>query len=229
MSFGLIIRGNDEKTFITPNVTPVNFIKKITVNVPESRNKQKISVNTFIPDKYIVLPFIRAVNLRWRTASARLIQSNPINGYKTFIIDAVSDGFELEIYLFANFIPKLTNYGLEIYNKGQDLVYNNLCQPLEIKFCPKPDLYFFGQNGESKLRDMIMIEQGFPVAALCTSYGLKSFTIGANGGHLTYHIFSTAIGSQVGLHLLVYTSSDKYQYNYPQIGDIAYIDTRKYQ
>lgn len=228
MSYGLTIKNDEGKAFISPNATPMNFIKKMDIWINKASLNQRKYLNTGISDNYIMLPFIRAIEDH-NNAPAMVGRLLSIDGAK--VIEIVHEGyypFNLEVYLFANYVPKLTNYGLEIYDENHDIIYNNTCQPLEIHFLKKPDHRLFGQNGEMKERDNIMIDIGFPVAALCTSYGLKSFHIGAQNGHIEYDIFSTAIKNSVGLHLKP-GKQGKYAFKYPNIGDIPYIDVRKYK
>lgn len=229
MSYGLTIKNNEGKTFISPNVTPMNFIKKMNIWIPKrSGGTTKKYLDTGITDNYTVLPFIRAVGGH-NLAPAMLSRIFSKNGIIT--IEITHYGYleyNLEVYLFANLVPKLTNYGLEIYNENHDVIYNNTCRPLEMEFLKKPDHSLFGKDNAGKLRDSVMIDMGHPVAALCTSYGLKSFTSGANVGWVTYHLFSTAINNSAGLNL-IHQGGGKFRLKYPHIGDIPYIDIRKYE
>lgn len=229
MSYGLTIKNDEGKTFISPNVTPMSFIKKMNIWIPKRTGYPiRKHLNTGIADNYIVLPFIRAIGYEDR-APAMVSGMLSQNGVK--VIEILHEGYieyTLEVYLFANFVSKLTNYGLEIYNENHDIIYNNACKPLEMEFLKRPDYTLFGKENEMKLRDSIMVEIGHPVAALCTSYGLKSFHAGAQNGHTTHHIFSTAINNSAGLQL-IYKNEGKYRGRYPSIGDIPYIDVRKYK
>lgn len=229
MSYGLTIKNNEGKTFISPNLTPMNFIKKMNIWIPRNnRSPAKKYLDTGITDNYTVLPFIRAVGgYDWAPVMLSSIFSK--NGI--IIIEITHDGwveYNLEVYLFANLVPKLTNYGLEIYDENHYVIYNNECRPLEMKFSKKPDHSLFGKDNSRRERNSVMVDIGHPVAALCTSYGLKSFTSGANVGWVTYHIFSNAINNSVGLNL-IYQGEGKFRLRYPSIGDIPYIDTRKYE
>lgn len=229
MSYGLTIKNDEGKTFISPNVTPMNFIKKMNIWIPK-RNGYPIRkyLDTGIADNYIVLPFIRAITPK-DIAPAMVSRMLSKNGVKVIeILHEKYIEYTLEVYLFANFVPKLTNYGLEIYNDSHQIIYNNTCNPLEINFIKKPNPRLFGEETGYKERSSIMIDIGHPIAALCTSYGLKSFHAGPQNGHATYHIFSTAINNSVGLQL-IYKNEGKYQGRYPNIGDIPYIDVRKYK
>lgn len=232
MSYGLIIKNSENKAFISPNITPMNFIKRVDVTI-DGGMVRTARFNTGIPCNYVILPFIRVININSRDpywAPIRMLELTSENGMHVITLQKKEQRSisNVEVYLFSNFVPKLTKYGLEIYNENQEMVYNNACLPLEFSFIKKPDVYLFGEETGYKKRDSIMIDLGFPVAAISTSYGLKSFHAGAQNGHITYYIFSTAIDTCVGLHL---QSKDegKYRGVYPNIGDIAYIDTRKYQ
>jgi hypothetical protein len=232
MSYGLIVKNNDNKTFISPNITPMNFVKRTDILFKKFK-RGEFSLDTDIPDNYVVLPFVRVINTNNSTpnyAAIRVTGLTSKNGMRviTFRQDNVNSDVTVEVYLFSNYVPKLTKYGLEIYNEKQEMVYNNACLPLEIYFLKKPDTHLFGKDYGDKKTDSVMIDLGHPVAAISTSYGLKSFHAGAQNGHATYHIFSTAINYSVGLHLM-YHNEGKYKGAYPDIGDIAYIDTRKYQ
>lgn len=233
MSYGLSIINKNGKTFITPDVTPLNFIKKINVWIP-SKNGGGLGyvyLNTEISEEYIVLPFIRALNVNY--AYARVSGSKIENSQTILIFEHYeyysSGGYWIEVYLFSNFAPASPNYGIEIINKKGNVVYNNLCKPLDINYMEKPDHNLFGINNSIKERNSIMTNIGYPVASLCTSYGLKSFNVGSQNGSVTYSIFSTAIGDNLGLHLLWYRSDGRFVLNYPNIGNIVYIDVRKYQ
>lgn len=228
MSYGLTIKNNAGQVFISPNVTPMNFIKKINVTIPRGNIKiRKININTGISDAHIVLPFVRAVGLI-EDAPAMVSSVRSINGFK-FIEIAYSNNFEfnLEVYLFANYVPRLTSYGLEIYNEKHNLVYNNSCKPLEMDFCRVPDHNLFNKSKQTLERNSLKIELGFPVAVLCTVYGSKLFNL-PTFGNLIFDIFSTAINESVCLHLLV-NIKGKHITNFPKIENIPFIDIRKYQ
>ena len=232
MSYGLIIKNSEDKAFISPNITPMNFIKRVDLTI-DGGTVRTARFNTGIPCNYVILPFIRVININSRDpywAPIRMLELTSENGMHVITLQKKEQRSisNVEVYLFSNFVPKLTKYGLEIYNENQEMVYNNACLPLEFSFMKKPDVNLFGEEYGYKKRDSIMIDLGFPVAAISTSYGLKSFHVGAQNGHITYYIFSTAIDTCVGLHLQS-RDEGKYRGVYPKIGDIAYIDTRKYQ
>ena len=232
MSYGLIIKNSENKAFISPNITPMNFIKRVDVTI-DGGSERTARFNTGIPCNYVILPFIRVININspvhnW--APIRMLELTSENGMYVITLKKLYQYSIsiVEVYIFSNFVPKLTKYGLEIYNEKQEMVYNNTCLPLELSFMKKPDLYLFGEEYGDKKRDSIMINLGFPVAAMSTNYGLKSFHAGAQNGHITYYIYSIAIDTSVGLHLQI-KDEGKYRGAYPNIGDIAYIDIRKYQ
>lgn len=228
MSYGLTIKNNEGQTFISPNVTPMNFIKKINVRVPKGDIKiKKININTEIPDSYIVLPFIRAVGAI-EDAPAMITSLQSRDGMKFIEISyCYNFSFNLEIYIFANYVPKTTNYGLEIYNERNSIIFSNACKPLEIEFCNVPDHNLFGKNKQSIARNSLKVDLGHPVAVLCTVYGSKLFSMPVLG-LVIFDIFSTAINDSACIHLL-FNVKGKNISNFPKIENIPYIDVRKYQ
>lgn len=227
MSYGLTIKNDVGQTFISPNVTPMNFIKKMVAYIPRGSIKwNKLYLNTGISDSYIVLPFVRAIGTN--NASAMVTGVRSSNGIKMIEITYCDNlDFTLEVYLFANFVPKLTNYGLEIYNDEHKIVYNSSCKPLEIAFCKVPDHNLFGKNRGFKSCNHIKVNMGFPVAVLCTVYGSKMFNVDVMGLAI-YDIFSTAINESACLHLF-FNIKGKHVTTFPKIENIPYIDIRKYQ
>lgn len=230
MSYGLVIKNNISETFISPNVTPLNFIKKIDIWIPKCELRRKyLYLNTGIPENYIVLPFIRVVG-ETENAPGMISKIRSENGMKIIeITHCHHSGFSLEIYLFANFVPKLTNYGLEIFNDNNEIVYNNTCKPLDMQFCKKPDFNLFGKTKGIKERESVMVNLGFPVAVLCTVYGNRVYD-DRWLGLAVFDIFCTAINESAGFHVLLNVkATHKDITKYPNLGDIPFIDVRKYQ
>ncbi|HCD3187927.1 TPA: hypothetical protein NBM92_002225 [Klebsiella oxytoca] len=146
MAYGLQIFRDDGSLWMSPDVTPMNFIKKIRFNAGSGE------LATGIPEGKSIAFFVRHDQEHGRGLFSQIKNGGQWNiKYK----DARVAGY---LYIFANWVNKTSGYGVAVYNAGAEMVWNTGMLPLQLTYIDNP--YGVDQRGD------ITIGVGFNVAVL---------------------------------------------------------------
>lgn len=152
MSYGLQFFRSDGSLWISPDVTPLNYIGKISYGGVGS-------FTTSIPSNKNLMLFVRNSSAN---AASRI--TTTISG-GVWIINVIQSNSGGEIYLFSNMVTTTSGWGVAVYNTSGEMVWNTDMRPLQIFTVGNP--YGVSQNGNYS------IETGVQVAVapgVCSTY-----------------------------------------------------------
>ncbi len=153
--YGLKIYRDDGILFMSPDVTPMNYVGKY-------RYTDNCIIQLSVPDTANIMPFIRnddvngVTHLTWATS-----------GGKWYInVNTSGAGW---VYVFANIVTVEHGIGLAVYDVNGRMIWNTDCLPLAIMTAPNP---WDGSpiNSSSTVYD---VNVGFPAAVMpgiCSNY-----------------------------------------------------------
>ncbi|MCB5312089.1 hypothetical protein [Yersinia intermedia] len=123
--YGFAVRNSAGRLWMSPDVTPMNFIEKLTFTATGGIvNTMVTSVPRDVPITFFV-----------KYSSKYSFDVEEVNGAstRTYLLRAFhSATVTVTMYVFATMVPRLSKYGLNIYNKMGALVYSAQMRPLEI-------------------------------------------------------------------------------------------------
>lgn len=125
MSYGIKIFRDDGSLFISPEVTPMNFITRYRFTGPTT-------FHTDIPATANVISFIRNDNVN----GAAYVIPKAVNGKWDLALNGNNNGGY--VYVFANIVPITSGVGLAVYNAAGEMTWNTDCLPLELNFVNNP-------------------------------------------------------------------------------------------
>lgn len=146
MAYGLQIFREDGSLWMSPDVTPMNFIAKIRFNAGGG------DLYTGIPDWKSIVFFVR----HDREHGLGRFTQVKINGQ--WVIRYNTARVSGSLYVFANWVNVTSGYGIAVYNAGGEMVWNTDMLPLQVTYIDNP--YGVDQRGD------ITLPVGFNVAVL---------------------------------------------------------------
>ncbi|MEQ6281122.1 hypothetical protein [Kluyvera huaxiensis] len=152
MSFGLKIFRDDGSLWISPDVTPLNYIGKVNFS----------SAGTFtttIPSNKNLMIFLRNTT----AASATRVTTSNSGAFWVITIAQTNSGGVL--YLFSNMVLNTSGWGVAVYNSVGEMVWNTDMLPLQMFMVNNP--YGVSQSGN------FSVETGVQVAVtpgVCSTY-----------------------------------------------------------
>ncbi|EKJ8218458.1 hypothetical protein [Citrobacter sedlakii] len=118
MAYGLQIFRNDGSLWISPDVTPLNFMGKVRFS--------NGVVNTGIPSNKSLMFFVRHDGPH---GAGIFI---PSNSGGSWIITVTYANYSGDIYLFSNHVKSQHGWGVAVYNSAQEMVWNTDMRPLQV-------------------------------------------------------------------------------------------------
>ncbi|WP_061284692.1 hypothetical protein [Kluyvera cryocrescens] len=209
--YGLKIYRDDGSLFISPDVTPMNYVGKY-------RYTGNGTIQLDIPDTASIMPFLRnddvngATHLTWT-----------VSGGKWWInVNTTGAGW---VYVFATIVTVEHGYGLAVYDSNGKMTWNTDCLPLDINATPNP------WNGApiNSSTVKIDVDVGLPAAimpGICSNYLL----ILSSSEHIYIYgsMVARAYGNIVGAHVWDGTQINSQPPSPRFRKDFIYIDTRLY-
>lgn len=155
-AYGLKVFRDDGSLFISPDVVPLNYIKKVQYYF----NLNPYRISTGIPADRSIKFFIRTTTDEYGGAIVK-----PVNSGGYWDLEVSRSHGSGYIYLFANMVTKTSGYGVAVYNQSGQMTWNTDMIPLQLYSIRNP-------SGISD-RNQIRIPVGFNVAVspgLCSTY-----------------------------------------------------------
>lgn len=152
MAFGLQIFRDDGSLWISPDVTPLNYVGKIAFN-------ETGVITTSIPSGKNLIVFVRN---NAASSATRMTTSKSGSVWTINITNTNSTG---TLYLFSNMVTSTTGYGVAVYNASKEMVWNTDMLPLQVFTVNNP--YGVSQTGNYS------IETGTQLAVapgVCSTY-----------------------------------------------------------
>ncbi len=164
MSYGLQIFRSDGSVWINPDVTPLNYMGKISFT--------NGTVDTGIPSSKSLMFFVQHSGAN---GAGTFLPNNTGSTWKIVVEDANYGG---QIYLFSNSVKNQTGYGIAVYNSAGEMTWNTDMLPLQVIKIANP----YGVNQTSSFT----IAAGVSVAVnpgICSTWlattGSGSYLVGA--------------------------------------------------
>lgn len=151
--YGLKIYRDDGSLFMSPDVTPMNYIGKY-------RYTANGTIQLDVPDTASLMPFIRNDNVNGATH----ITWSTSGGKWRISVNTTGAGW---IYVFANIVTVEHGTGMAVYDADGKMTWNTDCLPLEIMTVPNP------WDGTSMTSAVYDVNVGVPVAVMpgiCSNY-----------------------------------------------------------
>ncbi len=209
--YGLKIYREDGSLFISPDVTPMNYVGKY-------RYTGNGSIQLDIPGTASIMPFLRNDNVNGATHLTWAV-----SGGKWHInVNTVGAGW---IYVFATIVTVEHGFGLAVYDSNGKMTWNTDCLPLDIMSVPNP---WDGTpiNSSTVVYD---VNVGVPAAVMpgiCSNYLiiLEPQTPLYIYGSMIARAYGTTVGASTwsGQQINARPPSPRFRANY------IYIDTRLY-
>lgn len=176
MSYGLQIMKDDGTLWVSPEVTPLNFISKTQIQATEGASYQ-----SSVPSSKNAVFFVR-----YNAVGVVSFDDSDINGYRGLTVKKTLNVSTVDIYCFANLAIRKSDYGIFIFNSSGELVYSCDMKPLEIK-----------STGISVSGDGTIIDMGTPVAVMPFFSGRTSQSNSSLGGYNIFDYHTGATGNSV--------------------------------
>lgn len=152
MAYGLQIFRDDGSLWVSPDVTPLNFIGKIAFGGTGT-------ITTSVPSGKSLMVFIRNDAA---SAATRITTSNAGAVWTITITQTTSGGL---LYLFANMVTSSTGFGVAVYNAAGEMTWNTDMLPMQFFAVNNP--YGVSQTGNYS------IDTGVQIAVapgVCSTY-----------------------------------------------------------
>jgi hypothetical protein len=152
MPYGLEIFREDGSLWISPDVTPLNYIGKMTFTGTGG-------ITTSVPSGRNLLVFIR------NNAASAATRITTSNAGSTWVINITQTNSTGTLYLFSNMVTTTSGYGVAVYNASGQMVWNTDMLPLQVFNVSNP--YGVSQTGN------YTIETGVQLAVapgVCSTY-----------------------------------------------------------
>lgn len=142
MAYGLQIFRDDGSLWMSPDVTPINYIGNL-------RYGGTGALVTSVPSYKTLMVFIRNDAA---AAGTRITLNNSGATWVINIIQTESSGF---IYLFSNMVTSTSGWGVAVYNGAGEMVWNTDMLPLQFFTVPNP--YGIDQTGSFAIQTGIQL------------------------------------------------------------------------
>jgi hypothetical protein len=152
MTYGLQIFRDDGSLWMSPDVTPLNYIGKIAFGGTGT-------ITTSVPSGKNLMVFIRN---DVATSATRITTSNAGAVWTITITQTNSGGL---LYLFANMVTSTTGFGVAVYNAAGEMTWNTDMLPMQFFNVNNP--YGVSQTGNYS------IDTGVQIAVapgVCSTY-----------------------------------------------------------
>lgn len=134
MSYGLEIYRSDGSLWVSPEVTPLNYMGKIRFGVGNS------TVTTNVPITKSMTYFVR------HDKEHGLGIFTMVKGSTNYNIKITNARYAGYIYVFANHVLNEHGYGIAVYNQSGQMTWNSEMRPLQI--IPVNNPYGVDQRGD---------------------------------------------------------------------------------
>lgn len=211
MSYGLKIYREDGSLFISPDVTPLNYIGKF-------RFEGNTTLFTGVPASVNIMSFIRNDT---STGAAYVIPVQSGGQWNLSVDTNNSSGY---VYVFADVVTVTTGIGLAVYNAYGKMVWNTDCIPLQINYVDNP--YNGTGSGPNVNYD---VDVGVPAAVIS---GMSSTYLIALNPAESLYIYGTMVARAYGNIVGAYARDGEQVHGIPPTArfkkQYLYIDTNFY-
>lgn len=132
MTFGAYLADSNAFGWVTPDVTPMSFVRKITTNLSFGGSTTSLWVDLGVSASQVLLPFIQFSDSGYSPYVVLGIQNGrwALNIKSTFTFTVT-----LRVYLFSVVIPQplpASGYGMAVFNSSGACILTNETNPLRI-------------------------------------------------------------------------------------------------
>ncbi|UTJ46570.1 hypothetical protein NLZ15_17240 [Atlantibacter subterranea] len=142
MTYGLQIFRDDGSLWMSPDVTPINYIGNL-------RYSGVGALVTSVPSSKALMVFIRNDAA---AAGTRITLNNSGTTWVINIIQTESSGL---IYLFSNMVTSTSGWGVAVYNSAGEMTWNTDMLPLQIFTVANP--YGINQTGSYSIETGVQL------------------------------------------------------------------------
>lgn len=136
MAFGFAIRQPSGRLWMSPDVTPMNLIERLTIIACKD-----VTFTTSVPSTVPIMIFVRYAKkiYTWQEGKKVLtgfdFQKQSLSGYHAYRLwGGFNQSSPITVYVFAAMAKKSSKYGLDIYNATGTLVYSAQMRPLQMAY-----------------------------------------------------------------------------------------------
>lgn len=122
-SYGMKIFKDDGSLFISPDVTPLNYIGKIKYR----NTSQTYTIPTIVPSDKSIRYFINTTSGSRGGAIVKAFQSGGF--WHLEFSRGYGEGY---VYIFSNMVTKSSGYGIATYNSNGEMMWNTDMIPLQM-------------------------------------------------------------------------------------------------